>query len=126
MGIDQHRLYAEATELSENLPGAEVYSFAPGWEAARVCDKWFMLTTVLKEERIVILKATPEDAMALRQMYPEITAGYHMNKRHWITVRAGRGVSAKLLRELVTDSYRAVLHTIPRSRRPLGWERYLA
>lgn len=39
---------------------------------------------------------------------------------------AGGGVSAELLRELVTDSYRAVLHTIPRSRRPLGWERYLA
>ncbi|MCH6196439.1 MmcQ/YjbR family DNA-binding protein [Corynebacterium mastitidis] len=126
MGIDHHRLYAETTELSESLPGAEVYSFTPGWEAARVCGKWFMLTTVLKEERIVILKAAPEDAMALRQMYREITTGYHMNKRHWITVRAGGGMSAELLRELVTDSYRAVLGTIPRSRRPLGWERYLA
>ncbi|WP_018118554.1 MmcQ/YjbR family DNA-binding protein [Corynebacterium mastitidis] len=126
MGIDQHRLYAEATELSKSLPGAEVYSFAPGWEAARVCGKWFMLATVLEKERIVILKAAPEDAMALRQMYPEITAGYHMNKRHWITVRAGGGVSVTLLRELLTDSYRAVLGAIPRSRRPLGWERYLA
>lgn len=126
MGIDRHRLYAEATELSESLPGAEVYSFAPGWEAARVCGKWFMLTTVLDEERLVILKAAPEDAMALRQMYPEITPGYHMNKRHWITVRADGGVGAELLRELVTDSYRAVLGAIPRSRRPLGSERYLA
>ena len=37
---------------------------------------------------VVILKADPDDAAALRKQYADITPGYHMNKRHWITWKA--------------------------------------
>ena len=35
----------------------------------------------------ISLKCEPNDAEVLRQAYPVITAGYHLNKRHWITLR---------------------------------------
>ncbi|QBI56217.1 MmcQ/YjbR family DNA-binding protein [Streptomonospora litoralis] len=52
----------------------------------------------------------------------DITAGYHMNKRHWITLAPGDSVDTKLVEELVTESYRLVLATLPRSRRPIAPE----
>lgn len=125
MAITEKELYTVAINTANNLPGAEVYDFVTNWEAARVNGKWFLLTTVLNDEKIVTLKAAPEDGIALRQMYPEISTGYHMNKRHWITVRAGDSITAELLRELITDSYLTVVEKLPNAQRPLGWERYL-
>ena len=35
-----------------------------------------------------------------------------MNKKHWITIRAGSSVDAKLVDELVTDSYLLVVESL--------------
>ena len=78
-----------------------------------------MLLTVLAGEPIVNLKADPEDAKALREAYPDITPGYHMNKKHWITVRPGGQVDEALVRDLVTDSYLLVVEKLPRAQRPV-------
>ena len=61
---------------------------------------------------------------ALRDEYAEITPGYHMNKRHWVSVRAGEALSRRFVRELVVDSYRLVLEKLPRSVRPVDPETY--
>ncbi len=47
-----------------------------------------------------------------------------MNKRHWITVEAGGDVDRQLLEDLVTDSYRLVVATLPRDRRPIDPETF--
>ncbi len=44
-----------------------------------------------------------------------ISPGYHMNKKHWITVESG---------ELVTDSYRLVVAHLPKAERPVGPHTY--
>src|SRR5438477_5606486 len=36
-------------------------------------------------EDSVSLKCDPGYAVALREQYPAVTAGYHLNKRHWNT-----------------------------------------
>jgi predicted DNA-binding protein (MmcQ/YjbR family) len=66
----------------------------------------------------VVLKADPDNAAALREQYDDITPGYHMNKTHWITVDGGGTVNEKLVKELVTDSYRLVVGGLPKSARP--------
>jgi predicted DNA-binding protein (MmcQ/YjbR family) len=43
-----------------------------------------------------------------------------MNKTHWITVEGGGIVDEKLVKELVTDSYRLVVSGLPKSARPSG------
>lgn len=124
-------LQKAARQCAENLPGSTLYTFAPGWQAARVGDKWFMLLTQVPRtprpqeakavagQLVIIVKAEPSDAAALREAYVDITAGYHMNKKHWITLGPGDSINKKLVEELVTDSYRLVLDTLPRSRRPI-------
>ena len=60
----------------------------------------------------VTLKADPLDGEALRAQHPSIVPGYHMNKRHWLTVPLD--LDATLLVDLVTESHRLVA---PRLRR---------
>ena len=127
-------LQEAAQRCAQNLPATTLYSFEPGWEACRVHEKWFMLTTevprhsrvrdarVVAGQPVVIVKADPSDAATLREAYADIIAGYHMNKRHWITLAPGESIDAKLVEELVTESYRLVLDTLPRSRRPIDPE----
>lgn len=76
--------------------------------------------------RIVNLKADPEDVRALTEAYPSILPGYHMSKRHWITLRPGADLTAALVRELVTESYLLVVTTLPRARRPVDPARWAA
>jgi len=127
-------LQETAQRCALSLPGTTLYSFEVGWEACRVRDKWFMLLTevpqhtrvpdagVVAGQPVVIVKADPSDAAALREAYPHITAGYHMNKRHWITLAPGDSIDERLVDELVTESYRLVLCTLPRSDRPIDPE----
>lgn len=135
--MDGRALRNTALKRAEALPAATRYTFEPGWEAVRVHEKWFMLMTeipqdarvrdarILAGQPVVIVKSDPSDAAALRGAYADITAGYHMNKRHWTTLVPGDSLDKKLVEELVTDSYRLVVDTLPKSRRPAdpegGW-----
>jgi predicted DNA-binding protein (MmcQ/YjbR family) len=58
----------------------------------------------------VVLKADPDNAVVLREQYADITPGYHMNKKHWITVQGGGTVDENLVKQLVTASYQLVAH----------------
>jgi predicted DNA-binding protein (MmcQ/YjbR family) len=92
----------------------------PEWEVYKVRDKVFMLMTDVTGESIVILKADPEDAKALRSAHDDITPGYRMNKKHWITLRPGGSIQKKrLVDDLVTESYLLVVENLPRARRPV-------
>lgn len=71
-------------------------------------------------EHVVNLKAAPADSQVLQEAYEEITPGYHMNKRHWITVGRGRALDAELLTDLVTESYLLVVEKLPRAQRPVN------
>src|SRR5215469_1555725 len=78
-----------------------------------------MLMTDMPGRPVVILKADPDDAAVLREQYADITPGYHMNKRHWITVEGGGTTDEKLVKALVIDSYRLVVGGLPKSEQPV-------
>jgi predicted DNA-binding protein (MmcQ/YjbR family) len=78
-----------------------------------------MLLTDVTGEPIVILKTDPEDGKALREQHEGITPGYHMNKKHWITLHASDDLSMPLIDDLVTDSYLLVVENLPRATRPV-------
>ncbi|GAQ50443.1 MmcQ/YjbR family DNA-binding protein [Streptomyces acidiscabies] len=115
-GAEVQRL---AAQYAEGLPGTVLeHPFGPEWDVHKVRGKVFMLVTEVTGEPMVILKSAPDDAVALRAQYAEITPGYHMNKKHWITLHGGV-LDEGLVEELVTDSYRLVVDRLPRAQRPV-------
>lgn len=78
-----------------------------------------MLMTATTGEPIVTVKAAPDDGRALREQFDVIRPGYHMNKRHWITVHPGGDLPRQLVEDLMTESYLLVVEGLPRAKRPV-------
>ena len=121
--MDGDTLQQQARDRVEELPGAElVYPFGLDWEVFKVRGKVFMLMTDVIGEPIVIVKADPEDSKTLRENHRDITPGFHMNKKHWITLNPGETLQKNLVEDLVTESYLLVVENLPRAKRPVDPE----
>jgi predicted DNA-binding protein (MmcQ/YjbR family) len=81
----------------------------------KVMGKIFALTSL--DARTLNLKCDPEKAIALREQYPDVTPGYHMNKKNWNTVQLHGTIPEKLIREWVMDSYRLVVEGLPKNQK---------
>ncbi|SEN78851.1 MmcQ/YjbR family DNA-binding protein [Cryobacterium sp. TMT1-3] len=79
--------------------------------------KIFALAALASEPLTVSLKCDPEESRALREEFPLwITPGYHLNKKHWITVELGGQVPAELVEQLLRDSHALVRPRVPRAK----------
>ncbi len=58
----------------------------------------------------------PAEGDFLRGQYEDILPGYYMNKTHWNSVRAQGSVPDNLLRNLLDEAYRLVLHALPKKK----------
>lgn len=88
----------------------------------KVGGKMFALSELAATPLSVSLKCEPDLAVQLRATYPEIVGGYHLNKRHWNTVRLDGAVPEYLVLEMIEDSYDLVVAKLPRARRlTLDW-----
>ena len=112
-------LQARAAARANELPGAALeHPFGPDADVYKVRGKMFMLVSAARGGAVT-LKAAPADATVLREAYAEIEPGYHMNKRHWITVSGGGALDPAIFEDLVTESYLLVLETLPKHARPV-------
>jgi predicted DNA-binding protein (MmcQ/YjbR family) len=80
--------------------------------------KIFALSALTDASLTVALKVDPEDSIALRAEFPQITPGYHLNKKHWITINLSGGVPDDLVEDLLRGSHDLVRPRRPR--RPVG------
>ena len=62
----------------------------------------------------VNLKCNPERSIELREQYPGITSGYHMNKKWWNSVSVHGNIPDRLILELTSHSYDLVYSSLPR------------
>lgn len=118
MDAQSLHVVARAIALEQPLSTLE-HPFGPEWDVMKVAGLVFCLLTVEPGRAIVTVKAEPPECEALCQEFASIAPGYHMNKRHWVSVAAGEGVDDALVRELVVGSYRLVVGKLPRARRPI-------
>ena len=104
------------------LTGAvETFPFNPQTSVFKVGGKIFAISALDSDPLSVSLKCEPELAERLREQHPAITAGYHLNKRHWNTVLLDGSVPDSMARDLIEDSYDLVVSSLTREqRRALG------
>ena len=125
--MDGKDLQKQAESRAQELPGTELtHPFGLAIDVWKICGKMFMFLTELDGEQIVNLKTDPLDSEALRKIHVDITPGWHMNKKHWITIRPGGTVDAKLFDELVTDSYLLVVDSLPKYKQPVNPQTFAA
>ena len=92
-----------------SLPDAtEDFPFGPETLVFKVRGKMFALTG-LEEFTSINLKCDPELVIDLRERYPAVLPGYHMNKKYWNTVMMDHSIPDKLLREWIKHSYDQVV-----------------
>lgn len=112
MNIEEFRKYC----LTKSCV-TEEFPFGPETLVFKVAGKMFALTGLDSSEFTVNLKCNPEYAVELRDLYPEIQPGYHMNKKHWNTVNFEGNLKEQLLRKLIDYSYDLVIDSLPKSRK---------
>ena len=59
------------------------------------------------------LKCNPEKAIELRENYTAVIPGYHMNKKHWNTIKIDGSIHENIIRQWIDDSYNLVLYKLP-------------
>ena len=88
--------------------------FGEGCDVYKVMDKMFLLNSSLSGAALSNLKVTPDHGAMLRDIYPYIHAGWHMNKKHWISVYFDKDVPDKMIKDLVKQSYEIVVSSLAR------------
>lgn len=109
------RLAAAAlrSDLMDRPGVIEDTPFGPGVLVYKVMGRMFALTAANAIDR-VSLKCDPHLSEILRDRYSGITPGYHLNKRHWITVALDDDVPADEVLRLTGHSYDLVRAALPR------------
>ena len=85
----------------------------------KVGGKMFALMALDRQPLTVSLKCEPYLAEALRAEHSGVRPGYHLNKRHWITVTLDDSLPDELVLGLVEDSYGLVVDGLPKRERDL-------
>ncbi len=111
MNIEEFRDYClSLPSTSESFPFDETSL------VFKVGNKMFALTD-LEEPFWINLKCNPEKAIELREQYPSVRPGFHMNKKHWNTIEVNPSVSDDLIRQWTKESYNLVIKGMTRKER---------
>jgi predicted DNA-binding protein (MmcQ/YjbR family) len=108
----------ELRDLCLSLPQAiETFPFGEETSVFKTSGngKLFAISALDPQSLSVTLKCDPEDSIALQQEFSQITPGYHMNKKHWITVALDDALPDELVEQLVRGSPALVRPRVPRA-----------
>jgi predicted DNA-binding protein (MmcQ/YjbR family) len=94
----------------------EDFPFGESTIVFKVANRMFAMSN-LTGELSINLKCDPQKAMDLREQYPAVQPGYHMNKRHWNTVYIDGSIPSSVIFEMIDHSYELVFHKLPLSER---------
>ena len=99
MNIEEFRTYCLYKKgVSEDFP------FDESTLVYKVKNKIFALTDLEGDFRIN-LKCEPQYAIELREEFPAVIPGYHMNKKHWNTIIIDGSITDNKLQKLIDHSY---------------------
>ena len=97
-------------DVEETLP------FGPDTLVYKVKGKIFLLCSLDTEILQFNVKCDPDLAIELREEYPSVLPGYHMNKKHWNTIIADGSIPVKKLKEWIDHSYELVVGSLPKKK----------
>ncbi|MFB0902641.1 MAG: MmcQ/YjbR family DNA-binding protein, partial [Acidimicrobiales bacterium] len=107
---------AQVAKWARSLPAVvEEFPFGPQAAVFKIGGKMFAL--VPTRQHSVTVKVDPDDGVALRSQFAAVTAGYHMNKRHWITIDLASDDQLVPVEDLLEESYLLVVMSLTKKLR---------
>ncbi|MCG6188762.1 MmcQ/YjbR family DNA-binding protein [Maribellus maritimus] len=104
----------ELREYCLSLKGvSEEFPFGETTLVFKVGGKMFCLTS-LEGDLSISVKNDPEKNIELREEYPAIIPGYHMNKKHWNTISVDGSISDDMIKNFVDESYDLIVMGLTR------------
>lgn len=99
------------------LGSQETFPFDLRTLVFKVAGKMYALCGIDGDPLELSLKCGPDAAEALRNSYPAVRPGYHLNKRHWNTVTLDGSVDDEVVLEWLDGSYKRVVAGLTRRER---------
>lgn len=106
-----------AGHLLSKKGATEETPFGPEALVYKVVGKMFALVAWEDDPLSITLKCEPGQALLLRDVYPAVRPGYHMNKTHWNTITLDGSIPAAELLGMIDDSYDLVVKSLTRAQR---------
>jgi len=91
--------------------------FGPENYVYKVMGKMYALVPLDVSPLTISLKCEPGQALFLRDLYPAVRPGYHMNKAHWNTVTLDGSIPEAEVWGMIDDSYNLVVAGLTRAAR---------
>lgn len=110
-------LVTDLVVYGNTLDGAEVY-YRESWD----CYYFSLLGKCfgMLGDTFITLKGNPDDNLEMRNSFDCVKPGYHVNKRHWISIDLVNGeLSNEDMKELVLKSYNLVFDGLTNKQRLL-------
>ena len=111
MNIEDLRDYCLSLKaVEEKMPWTEpqynmLVTFSVG-------GKWFCLLDTVK--KFIDVKSDPEKIQAILAHYKGAFPAWHMKKEHWIGITLNSDVPDSLIKELLEEGYKSVVHHLPK------------
>lgn len=120
MNVEEFREYCLSFKgVQEKMPFLDV---ADQYSRDVLCfyvgSKWFCFVNIEVFD-FCCLKCEPERNLELQETYQGIKPGWHMNKRHWMSVHFNQDVPDNMVKELVRQSYDIVYRTFSKKEKEL-------
>ena len=105
----------EVREFCLTLPGVtEDSPYGPEMIVFRIEGKIFLHMPFEYADQRISIKLPPEKGQLLRDSYEAISAGYHLNKKHWNDVLIEHTFPSEQIKNWILESYNLVLSKLPK------------
>ncbi|MDR2153099.1 MAG: MmcQ/YjbR family DNA-binding protein [Helicobacteraceae bacterium] len=97
-----------------------IKEYKPSWDSTlyRIDGKIFVLLMHYKKPPMMNFKNDPFINVHLREKYSDITAAYHMNKKHWNTLYYEySAIDEDFLEQLIRESYEIVFDSLTKKQK---------
>lgn len=95
----------------------ETFPFGPTTLVWKVGGKVYALSGITGDPLKLSLKVRPAHGDGLRAAHAAIVPGYHLNKRHWVTLTLDGSLPDALVGELLAGSHALVVAGLTRAAR---------
>ena len=89
------------------------FPFGPETAVFKVRNKMFATLVETEGQAWSNLKCDPTEALMLRDIFPEVRPGYHMNKKHWNTIELQGNLPQSEIERMIDNSYTLAVKSLP-------------